>query len=103
MRFETREFVLEVTGDWEHLPGDEPDQFQFHSAGLGASIVVSWLLAEVPPEKMLRAAQAVLDSRIETLDELGDHRIDENSVEIVEDEPMAHSKQIGQTAEGIYR
>lgn len=103
MRFETSEFILDVPGDWEQFPGDDPEQFQFHSEELGASIVVSWLFAEVPHEKMLKAAQAVLDSRLESLDELGAHRIDENFAEVLDNEPLAHSKQVGQTATGIYR
>lgn len=103
MRFETGEFILETSGDWEQFPGDDPEQVQFHPEELGASIIVSWFWADVPPEKMLKAAQAVLDARIETLDKLDAHRIDESFVELVEDEPMAHSKHIGQTATGIYR
>ena len=103
MRFEAGEFILDVPGDWEQIPGDDAEQLQFHSAGQGASIVVSWLFAEVPRDKMLEAAQAVLASRISSLDQLGAHRLDESFVELLPDEPMAHAKEIGQTGAGIYR
>jgi len=102
VRVETSEFILEVPGDWEQFPGDDAEQLQFHSAELGASIVVSWLFAQVPREKMLEAAQAVLDSRIRSADQL-EARIDETVVELFDDEPMAHALEIGQTSTGIYR
>jgi hypothetical protein len=103
VKFETSEFILDVPGDWREFPGDYPEQFSFHWEEFGASIVVSYLFAAIPREKMLEAAQTVLDSRLNTLDELGPHRIDESYAEVLEDEPLAHSKQIGQTGTGIYR
>jgi hypothetical protein len=103
VRFETSEFILETSGEWVRFADNDPEQFQFHSTELGASIVVSWLPAAVPPEKMVKAAQTVLDARIEALDQLDAHRLDDNFVELLDEEQMAHAKQTGQTDSGIYR
>jgi hypothetical protein len=103
MKFEADEFVLEIPGDWEFFEGEDPEEFSFHSAGLKASIVISYLHAQVPRDKMLAAAQAVIASRMSNLNDAGPIQVDETIVEMLDEEGMAHARHTGETGTGVFR
>lgn len=104
MRIETEEFILDLPGEWQQAPSEGPEQFIYESQTLSAAIVVSYIFAAIPAEKMLSAAQTALSSARDTLDQEGPHFVGENYVELFEGPPRtAHWKLAGQTQRNIFR
>lgn len=65
MIYDYSEFRLELTEDWGEIESPDPKMVCFRSTPQGAGITLSAMFYQIPPDKLERFAQKLLEARID--------------------------------------
>lgn len=90
---ETDEFKLGLDFGWIQHESEEPDQFLFASESRGATVVISYVQAQIPQNLLLEAAETTSRARLEAETQADPRAIfGQHWVEMREDNghPLAH-------------